>query len=81
MNAPKPAGYFASARAPRYSILFALPLLVVYEVLAWTMGQGEVAAVRNGADVLLKSMFGLVGGEHGLTSAGTGCPAPGCSWG
>jgi len=64
---PNPTGYFASARAPRYSILFALPLLVAYEVLAWSMGQGDVAAVRNGADVLLKNMFGLVGGEHGLT--------------
>jgi hypothetical protein len=64
---PPPTRYWSSARAPRYSILFALPLLLAYEALAWGMGRGEVAAVRNGADVLLKSLFSVVGGEHGLS--------------
>src|SRR5437588_832869 len=31
---PKPASYWRLVRAPRYSVTFALPLLVVYEPLA-----------------------------------------------
>ncbi|HEX9755872.1 MAG TPA: CPBP family glutamic-type intramembrane protease [Gemmatimonadales bacterium] len=59
--------YFASARAPRYSVLFALPLLLAYEVLAWALGRTGQVGVRNGADVLLKSLFLTLGGRHGLT--------------
>jgi len=60
-----PAPYWAATRAPRYSLLFALPLLVLYEVLARLLS-GE-QGIRNGADVLLKSLFILLGGGHGLT--------------
>lgn len=58
-------GYWRDTRAPRYSLLFALPLLVLYEVLAHLI-TGE-SGIRNGADVLLKSLFVLLGGGHGLT--------------
>lgn len=57
--------YVESAKAPRYSILFAAPLLVAYEVLAILLGD-RTAGVRNGADVLLKSLFVLLGGHRGL---------------
>ena len=57
--------YWRQSRAPRYSLLFALPLLVAYEVLAAVLGHGEAQAIRNGADVLLKSAFMAVLGEHG----------------
>ncbi len=60
------ARYWRDSRAPRYSLLFALPLLVLYEVLA-RMLSGEMG-VRNGADVLLKSLFVVFGGRHGLTA-------------
>lgn len=59
--------YFASARTPRYSVLFALPLLLAYEVLAWVLGRSGQVGVRNGADVLLKSLFITLGGRYGLT--------------
>lgn len=59
--------YFRDTRAPRYTILFALPLLVGYEVLAWVLGGGGQTGIRNGADVLLKSLFLALGGSHGLT--------------
>jgi Type II CAAX prenyl endopeptidase Rce1-like len=59
--------YWHEVRAPRYSLLFAFPLLLLYEVLAFTLSGGEVAGVRNGADVLLKSLFVLLGGRTGLT--------------
>lgn len=59
------SGYWAATRAPRYSLLFALPLLVIYELLAHLIsGDG---GVRNGADVLIKSLFLLFGGRYGLT--------------
>lgn len=59
--------YWREVRAPRYSLLFAFPLLLLYEVLAFTLSRGEVTGVRNGADVLLKSLFILFGGRTGLT--------------
>lgn len=59
------SGYWSATRAPRYSLLFALPLLVLYELLAHLLS-GE-RGVRNGADVLLKSLFLLFGGKYGLT--------------
>jgi CAAX prenyl protease-like protein len=62
--------YWQEARAQRYSLSFAFPLLVVYEVLALTLSQGEVSGVRNGADVLLKSLFLLLGGSDGLAVFG-----------
>lgn len=59
------ASYWKDTRAPRYSLLFALPLLLLYEVLAHFVS-GE-SGIRNGADVLLKSLFAVLGGRHGLT--------------
>lgn len=63
-----PTGYWAATRAPRHSLLFALPLLLAYEGLAWVLGQQGATSVRNGADVLLKSLFAVAGGRHGLTA-------------
>lgn len=60
-----PRAYWRQSRAHRYSLLFALPLLVAYEVLAAILGHGEAQAIRNGADVLLKSMFIALLGEQG----------------
>jgi CAAX prenyl protease-like protein len=60
------SNYWRIARAPRYSLTFALPLLVAYEVLAFTLSHDEVTGVRNGADVLLKSVFLAMGGRNGL---------------
>jgi hypothetical protein len=52
-----PRSYWRQSRSHRYSLLFALPLLLAYEVLAALLGHGETHAIRNGADVLLKSFF------------------------
>ncbi len=62
---PPTSSYWQATRAPRYSLIFALPLLLAYEGLAQLLS-GE-AGVRNGADVLLKSLFVILGGRHGLT--------------
>ncbi len=60
------ANYLRTTRAPRYSLTFALPLLLLYEVLAFALSGSEFAGVRNGADVLLKSLFLTLGGRNGV---------------
>src|SRR5215470_5097942 len=64
-SAIRTTSYFANSRAPRYSVLFALPLLIVYEGLAALLGGDEGGTLRNGADVLLRSIFTLVAGRNG----------------
>lgn len=62
--------YFHQARELRYSLLFALPLLLLYEGLATLLSGSAMAGVRNGADVLVKTLFVAVGGPHGLALFG-----------
>jgi len=57
-------GYFASSRAHRYSIIFALPLLVLYEGLASLLG-GPRGEIRNGADAIFRGAFAAVAGYRG----------------
>src|SRR5438477_11335804 len=56
--------YWQVSRAPRYSLLFALPLLLFYQVLAVLLAHGE-RSVRNGADVILQALFTAVAGAWG----------------
>ena len=57
--------YWELSRAPRYSLLFALPLLLLYEALALALNQGHDYGIRNGADVLLRSLAATVLGDRG----------------
>jgi hypothetical protein len=66
------SSYWRDTKAPRYSLGFAFPLLLIYEVLAFGLSHGEVSGVRNGADVLLKSLFLMLGGRAGLAVFGIG---------
>src|SRR6184192_3210638 len=59
-----PSSYWQVSRAPRYSLLLALPLLVCYQVLALLLAHGE-RSVRNGADVILQSLFTALAGTWG----------------
>lgn len=56
--------YWHDSRAPRYSLTFALPLLALYEGLAAALSVPG-GGVRNGADVLLKSLFVAAFGWRG----------------
>lgn len=57
--------YYRLSRTHRYSVLLALPLLILYETLAAVLSHAGVD-VRNGADVLLKSPFvAVLGGTRG----------------
>jgi membrane protease YdiL (CAAX protease family) len=62
--------YWTLSRRPRYSLLFAFPLLLLYELLALVLSGSAMAGVRNGADVLLKSLFIAFGGRGGLIAFG-----------
>jgi hypothetical protein len=59
-----PGSYWQASRAPRYSLLFALPLLAFYQLLATLLATGP-HAIRNGADVILQSLFVAAAGALG----------------
>lgn len=58
--------YLTTSRQPRYSVLFAVPLLVLYEGLSALLSHSAMSGVRNGAGVLLKMVFVAAGGRRGL---------------
>jgi hypothetical protein len=62
---PSPRAYFHASSSPRYSLIFALPLLLLYEGLAAALSTGPSGGVRNGADVILTSLFIVVAGRYG----------------
>jgi membrane protease YdiL (CAAX protease family) len=58
--------YWQASRAPRYSLLFALPLLVLYQILTVLVPAGPGGlGIRNGADVILQSVFVWLAGAWG----------------
>ena len=59
-----PGSYWQASRAPRYSLPFALPLLVCYQTLALLVSRGP-RPLRNGADVILQSFFVTIAGAWG----------------
>lgn len=60
-----PVSYWRASRAPRYSLLFALPLLVAYEALVVLLSHGPAAGIRNGADAILETLFSFLAGAYG----------------
>ena len=71
--------YWTAARAPRYSVTFALPLLALYELWAALSPGAAASGVRNGADVALKGGFYAVAGPRGPVVAGALALAV-CAW-
>jgi hypothetical protein len=58
--------YWATSRSHRHSLLFALPLLLLYELLeAVAPIRASGGVVRNGADVLLTGLFSWMLGPRG----------------
>ena len=58
--------YWSQSRSHRYSLLFALPLLLVYELLeAISPVRMQGGVVRNGADVVLTDLFTYLLGPRG----------------
>lgn len=57
--------YWQDSRKPRYSLLLALPLFIIYQVLEALEPATHGGALRNGADVILESLFYRVAGPRG----------------
>ena len=58
--------YWAQSRSHRHSLVFALPLLVLYELLEVVSPvRASGGVVRNGADVLLTGLFSWMLGPRG----------------
>jgi hypothetical protein len=58
--------YWSTSRSHRYSLTFALPLLLLYELLeAVSPVRASGGIVRNGADVLLTGVFSWMLGPRG----------------
>lgn len=53
--------YLSLTRTHSYSLLFAVPLLILYEVGAAVLASSGEAALRNGADVLLRALLANIG--------------------
>ncbi|MFB0515781.1 MAG: type II CAAX prenyl endopeptidase Rce1 family protein [Candidatus Neomarinimicrobiota bacterium] len=49
------------SRTPWYSLVFILPLVAIYEVLALVVNWESELQLRNGADVLLRQLLGICG--------------------
>src|SRR5437764_410666 len=64
-TAARGSSYFAVSKSHRYSILFALPLLIGYEGLAAALARPGKGELRNGADALLRGLFVAVAGPRG----------------
>lgn len=52
--------YFRATREPAYSLLFLLPLILAYEVLALLLNVNHSIEVRNGADVILREILAVL---------------------
>ena len=61
--------YLSYTRAPWYSFLFSLPLLLLYQLAALLANVGERRAVINGADALVQGVLNLVGLQGWLATA------------
>lgn len=61
-----PKGYWRTSKTHRYSLVFALPLLALYELLAALQPHDPRGGeIRNGADVILREAFAAVAGARG----------------
>lgn len=55
------ADYWTDAKSPLSSLLFLIPLIVVYEFGVLVMGQDQPDVVRNGADFWMRSLLSQLG--------------------
>ena len=53
--------YLHETRTPVYTVLYVLPLFLVYEFLALTLHTFQITTLRNGADVMLRNMAAVFG--------------------
>jgi hypothetical protein len=54
-------GYWRSSRTPLYGFLSVIPLLFIYEVLVVFVNKAQMVEIRNGADVIFKTLLNYLG--------------------
>ena len=61
--------YYRSSKSTFYSFLFAVPLIMTYELAAFVLNKSDIEGLRNGADVVTKQILSLFGmaGFYGLS--------------
>lgn len=57
--------YWQDSRKPRYSLLVALPLFIIYQVLEALEPATHGGELRNGADAILSTLFARIAGPRG----------------
>jgi hypothetical protein len=62
--------YFETSRTHTYSLLFAVPLLLLYEAGAVWLARDSGTALRNGADVMLRTLLAMGGLQGTLAFTG-----------
>ncbi|EAQ77130.1 CPBP family intramembrane glutamic endopeptidase [Blastopirellula marina] len=68
---PTPPGYFAESARPLVSLVFVVPMLIIYEVGVFALGP---QAIRNGVDVWLRELLIVIGfGQYFLLPLLTCC--------
>lgn len=72
--------YYNRSRTPWYSVVFILPLVVLYEILALIVNWESQVQLRNGADVLLRQALELFGLSAPSVMAIIFLAAVGISW-
>lgn len=55
------SGYLKSSRTPLFGFIAVIPLLFFYEALVVTVNQAQVVEIRNGADVIFKTLLSYLG--------------------
>ena len=63
-------GYWQETRRPVYSLIFLLPLMVIYETGVIFTGGADHEYIRNGADVLVKTLLYSLGVKGFFLSSG-----------
>jgi hypothetical protein len=53
--------YWKQSKSPLYSLVFTLPLIIIYELLIFSMNHSDIVGIRNGADALFRQFFAMFG--------------------
>ena len=66
----KDSTYWTETHSPLYSFIFTLPLFILYELGMVLLSAEDIVVLRNGADVLMRQVFGLFGiyGVYGFSA-------------
>lgn len=51
--------YWRQSKSPFYSLLFTIPMLIIYELMIFSLNHSDIIGLRNGADILFRQFFGM----------------------